>query len=269
MGPAPLGDEWDDWIQFGAGVAIVVGLILSFLPQHYECHKAKSAFGLSSHMLLFGSVTLIFQLLTNLLEDLPKFHSCPSETFVACGIDMQATAQNISCAIFGYPSWYLWYFMYEGRSDNLGKLLACGLVVFVLLAVFLSILAASTSAINVDRLSTAWGVVGTTSNIVMWWPQIYTTVTLKNKGTLSLWTLAISALGDWIVVASLLWADENFWVVLPYFPDSGLQIVLIFLGLDYQRQRRKAAALLADKSAQETLLANPVAVSVGVPPVPD
>lgn len=219
-------------------------------------------------MLFFGSTALIFRLLTTVLQDLSRFDLCFSQGAVACGISMQAIAQSITNVLFGYPSWYFWYFSYEGRADSLGKLMALGLIVLVVLASLLTFFAA-TGEMDLERVGVTWGVIATVSNIVMWWPQIFTTVELRDKGILSLWTLAMSILRDWIIATSLLWAEESFWVVLPYFPDSALQLVLIILARYYDRRRRNEA-LLED---QDTPLENPTsdlcANTVGVPPVPD
>lgn len=94
--------------------------------------------------------------------------------------------------------------------------MACGLISLVVLASLLTFFAGlkicpyvfsclvATGEMDLERVSVTWGVIATGSNIVMWWPQIFTMVELKDKGILSLWTLAMSAIvRDGIVSLSM------------------------------------------------------------------
>jgi len=234
-------------LNLGVALFLVIGTVVSYIPQYIAIVRAGSSEGISFMML---AILLLSSFLTAINSGILKWTHvvcCQHLSLGQCLKNNLATEQLLAGAILTIVLYILFlvYFKTEPTGKHTrekrvrNKLIALGTFVAVItLSVLLSVLGGIlyytlkfTSKVLIGYAQA----LGTTSSIMMvleWAPQIYTTWKMKSPGSLSVLMLLIQIPGSLLVIyfqAILNEADFTTWA--PYFFQCVEQGILVAMCL--------------------------------------
>jgi len=246
----PLEKHWTD---VTIGWLIVFGNIVTVLPQLAILLKTRSNTGLNLWTVLLSCISTG----TTFLNALDNFWG----EFYCCGVTSLSVCNNLLVAFYGLASWFLcWQAIYvcsllawppvETESElivqNRQRYLHTGVFIAYMIVLFGCITVvvvtnthyavSSTFYITMDSI---WGITSAISTAAIWIPQVYTTYTLKDTGSLSMSLVAFTALGTGITVYNLVRYGATFWIWVPQVIAGFFCLVLIGLGGLYAYQQKR------------------------------
>ncbi|GAB0136895.1 hypothetical protein EsDP_00005181 [Epichloe bromicola] len=245
------------YLELVISLLILVGLLISYLPQHYRIISRGTAEGISPYFVLLGttSATSGFANILTVAKSREAIECCKELDTFQCAAGLLGVAQlGMQWVCFALILvLFLIFFRYSdanvppeelaGESPKwqtaVGVGLACvvhGLVVVILTGVF---------TIASPYHLTAWanflGIMAAALAAVQYFPQIWTTYRLKHVGSLSIPMMCIQTPGGLLFAASLYarlgpegWST---WVI--YLLTALLQGCVLFLGVYYEIQARR------------------------------
>ncbi|KAH7398167.1 PQ loop repeat protein-like protein [Pyrenochaeta sp. MPI-SDFR-AT-0127] len=248
-----------DIFNFSVSVFIVLGILVSYLPQHYKIISRRSSRGLSPLFVLLGTVSgtaSIANILT--LPESTRDMACCSEigTF-PCAAAMLGVAQigvQWTCFFFIMLLFLIFFprnsqaAAQEEQDTSMPTWKEAILVLAFSLAFF--IIAFIGSVVFVYALSShvrAWanflGLLATTLAAIQYIPQILMTYRLQETGSLSIPMMCIQTPGSFVFAASLaVRLGPGGWSAWGLFIFTGcLQGCLLAMSLWFVWRDRKAA----------------------------
>jgi uncharacterized protein with PQ loop repeat len=252
-------------IDFTIGFILCVVILISYLPQHVDCIRSRSAEGLSLGTILISSISCTFAFLATLSSDYDTIRSATSLprdggvtliTYVlhianAC----MPCAQNLITIVAGTPIYAIYYFYFSSHRDYQNpsngtstkyriEVIATAMTWLVATLAFSGSIGAlhlfASNTPTVITLAKIWGAASAITNTVQWIPQIKATWTAQHEGILSIWSLISSVFSDILVAAYWVYGPgETFWVYMSNASDASLQIVLIGLICSFRCRRRR------------------------------
>jgi len=245
------------YVELTVSIVILLGLFVSYLPQHYRIISRGTSEGISPYFVLLGTTSATSGF-GNILT------VAPSRAAIGCCKELETfecTAGLLGVAQLG-AQWvcfalilvlFLIFFRYReavvpaeelrgkapGWRTALSVGLVCvlhGLVVIILTGVFF---------IAAPKHLTAWanflGVMATVLAGIQYIPQIYMTYTLKHVGSLSIPMMCIQTPGGLLFAASLFarlgWEGWSTWVI--YLLTAAMQGSVLAMGVYYELAARR------------------------------
>tara|TARA_B100001093_G_C26788387_1_gene997788 strand:- start:611 stop:1417 length:807 start_codon:yes stop_codon:yes gene_type:complete len=233
---------------------LILGTLLSYVPQYYRIYKIKTVKGISESMLIFGIFSSYTNVLGSVQENLKNIVQCRGYDCYNFYIPITQLFSPFLCAIVFY-AFYLYYYIYSLNSDLIEKLynkeyylknnapikrawfnlfLGISIVLYtVLVCVYQDYNFNDNSGKSLNILSTVL-------SLIMWLPQIHTTYVLKNNHSLSLIALSIHALGCLItVIYQSVFIHQPLWVILCYIVGFISETTIVLMCLYYKKQKNK------------------------------
>ncbi|KAK5955671.1 hypothetical protein OHC33_003312 [Knufia fluminis] len=227
-----------DYINFVFSILILLGILLSYLPQHHRIISRKSSFGLSPYFVLLGTTSGTCQF-ANILT-LPG-----SRADMAC------------CRDDGVSGLFL-FLIYFPRAtpgttnpakdaDKQPSFKTAVIVAWICIAhafvtAIISIYFTLAHPAGLQSWANFLGILSTVLAVIQYFPQIWTTYLLKRVASLSIPMMCIQTPGSFVWAASLAsrlgvegWSAWGVYVV-----TGCLQGTLLVMGVIYElRWRRK------------------------------
>jgi uncharacterized protein with PQ loop repeat len=190
---------------------VILGIILTFLPQQLRIIRRKSSLGISPYFMLLGITSVLAQLANILLLQIPTLERCIGgkhehrlNSTSSCAEDMLGIIQVLILTICLAVNWTLFLVYYprpwsnstEGfQTQRCLKLfiyycLACGVYLTYTFIAF------GAHSEGTRKSGQIFGLLCTFLSCQQYIPQIYRTIVTKNIGSLSALTLAIQAPGS-------------------------------------------------------------------------
>ncbi|KAG6029391.1 hypothetical protein E4U41_000352 [Claviceps citrina] len=245
------------YLELVISILILVGLLISYLPQHYRIISRGTAEGISPYFVLLGttSATSGFANILTVAQSRQAIECCKELETFQCAAGLLGIAQlGMQWVCFALIFvLFLIFFRYRdagipfeeaaGEAPKwqtaVGVGLGCvvhGLVLVILTGVFI---------IALPNHLTAWanflGIMAATLAAVQYLPQIWTTYRLKHVGSLSIPMMCIQTPGGFLFAASLyarLGPDGwSTWAI--YLLTALMQGCVLFLGVYYEVQARR------------------------------
>ncbi|KAF2241003.1 PQ loop repeat protein-like protein [Trematosphaeria pertusa] len=274
-----------DIFNFSVSVFIVLGILVSYLPQHYKIIARRSSRGLSPMFVLLGTVSgtaSIANILT-LPESTRDMGCCSKIGTFPCAAALLGIAQigvQWTCFFF-IMLLFLIFFPRNGQDPEEQDsslptwkeailVLALSLTFFVF-AFLGSVVFVYAAPNHIRGWANFLGLLGTTLAAVQYIPQIMTTWRLQEPGSLSVPMMCIQTPGSFVFAASLaVRLGPGGWSAWGLFILTGcLQGCLLVMSLWFLWRDRKAAksgsgqdvngngvSLRTEDSEQTPLLAN-------------
>jgi uncharacterized protein with PQ loop repeat len=234
-------------------IVIVVGMLISYLPQHFRIIKRRTSEGISPYFVLLGTTSGTSAFANILL--LPKSRqdvACCSEleTFhcVAGLLGIAQLGVQWICFAFIFVL-FLVFFRYHSADDVESEegdeahprwqtaLLVASLTLLHGLAVI--VITGVLSTVAKEHLPTWANVLGVMAALlaaVQYIPQIWTTYHLKHVGSLSIPMMCIQTPGGFVFAASLFarlgWAGWSSWGI--FVMTATMQGALLYLAIYYE-----------------------------------
>jgi len=229
------------------GIILVIGGIISLIPQHWRIIRTKSSHGLSSMMLFLGNINQFSCIVGAVIVKYPQLQACYTAGFGACLPSLLSLIQIIAVFLLFLPLHFL-YLMYqneeerrtpEGRTERFkAKML---LVAFFAYAAATSLVAAhliifaGQSAWPTLHFAYIMGLVSAAMNVVQWTPQIMRTYKEKHAGAVSITMLLIQAPGSILMFIFFCFISHDSPVVwISTLTTAVQQIILLSLLFKYE-----------------------------------
>ncbi|QOU18725.1 hypothetical protein BRETT_001793 [Brettanomyces bruxellensis] len=213
---------------------LVVGIYISFVPQHVRVIRRRTSEGLSPSYLLMGSISAFASFVNMYLVTVPARHCCT--------VDLNA--YQCANAMTGYIQmiyrYYLFFVIYV-----IVNFIACICVVH-----------APGQQHGRNAYADVSGVVSLILQVVQYLPQLWTTYRIREPGTLSIPSLVIQVPGTFYWAYSLYdEADSKWSSYLPFFAAASLQGILLLMCIFYRWRMhvRKSRQLTLQSSDQDSV----------------
>ncbi|KAI4672105.1 uncharacterized protein J4E78_000605 [Alternaria triticimaculans] len=248
---------YPDLVNFGVSVFIVLGILVSYLPQHYKIISRRSSRGLSPMFVLLGTVSgtaSIANILT-LPESTRDMGCCKEIGSFPCAAAMLGIVQiGVQWSCFFFIMLLFLIFFPRGSSPAieeeqdtdmptwkeavlvLGVSLAFFVVAFIGSVVFVYALPS-----HVRGWANFLGLLATVLAAIQYIPQILMTWRLQETGSLSIPMMCIQTPGSFVFAASLYARlGPGGWSAWGLFIFTGiLQGFLLAMGLSFVLRDRK------------------------------
>ena len=248
-------------VDFFLGAFLLVGTLVSFLPQHIKLVMKTSHVGLSLYKGSVGTMTATCGLLYfGALQYYELFYCCP-DAFTCVGHVMPflQLAMIVLCDVT-ILFLYVYYFDLKWYHDNgidYHKMWAetraavFGTLLFqvILASVFIGL--ALTSGFGSDSMELFGTILigfSSVGQFVQWGPQIYTTYKLKQVGSLSLPMIFLQAGGAALTAYFFSLDGEGWYIWAPFVVSSVLLTVLFLESMYFLRRGKKTDAETANTS---------------------
>ncbi|EON60924.1 hypothetical protein W97_00134 [Coniosporium apollinis CBS 100218] len=245
--------------NFGVSIFILVGILVSYLPQHYRIIARRSSEGLSPYFVLLGTTSGTCAIANILI--LPTSRTdvgcCREISPFACGAALLGIAQvgvQWSC-FFLIMLLFLVFFPRPSAADSendpkgptyRSALIVVGVSILHFLVVFL---VSITLLARFPEMLQLWAnVLGISASVlasIQYLPQIYTTWKLQAVKSLSIPMMCIQTPGSFVFAASLAvrLGREGWSAWTVYLVTGCLQGVLLVMGISFEvREWRKRKA---------------------------
>ncbi|KAG7287359.1 hypothetical protein NEMBOFW57_006869 [Staphylotrichum longicolle] len=239
-------------------IVIVIGMLISYLPQHARIIKRRTSEGISPYFVLLGttSATSAFANILLLPQSRQDVACCKELETFHCVAGLLGIAQlGVQWISFSFIFvLFLVFFRYNSVDDPETEeadedqprwqtaLLVASLTLLHGLAVI--VITGVLSTVARDSLSTWANVLGIMAALlaaVQYVPQIWTTYHLKHVGSLSIPMMCIQTPGGFVFAASLFarlglagWSSWGIFVL-----TATMQGILLYLAIYYEIQAHK------------------------------
>jgi len=244
------------YVQLFVSSILVIGILFSYLPQHYRIISRGTSEGISPYFVLLGttSATAGFGNILSAQE---------SRTAMGCCKELdgyQCTAALLGVAQFG-TQWvcfslilvlFLIFFRYKeatvpqeelrGQAPGWRTAITVGLVCVVhgLFVIILTGYFFLARPRNLNSWANFLGIMSTALASIQYLPQIYTTYRLKHVGSLSIPMMCIQTPGGLLFAFNLYvrlgWGGWSTWMIFLF--TAAMQGVVLFMGIYYEVTRR-------------------------------
>ncbi|KAI9679381.1 MAG: hypothetical protein M1817_005403 [Caeruleum heppii] len=248
------------YANFALSLFILIGILVSYLPQHYRIIRRRSSLGISPYFVLLGTTsgTCAFANILVLPRSRMNVRCCSQISGFDCFAGLLGIAQvamQWSC----FTVILLLFLIFFPRAEPLAPPKPPGsrptyrtALLVTLLCIFHAL---TTFAISVALLlfrpkalptfANVLGILATVLASIQYFPQLYTTYRLKAVGSLSIPMMLIQTPGSFLWAGSLAARQGtegwSAWVV--YLVTGCLQGTLLIMGIYYEllswRQRRR------------------------------
>jgi len=234
---------------------LIVGTIVSYIPQYFAIFKVKSSEGLSVFMIAISMLSGFLICINSGILKWSNVICCRDLSFGSCLNNNLATEQLLSglvCIIVLYLLFLLFYrteptnttSRHERMKGKQRSLII--FIVIIIVGLSLSILGGilyyqlQFSSKFLQAYAQTVGIASGACMVVQYTPQIYTTIKLQSAGSLSIAMLAMQMPGALLVVVFQGFLNEASWTTwVPYVFQAIQQLILIIICTIYWNKERK------------------------------
>lgn len=253
------------YLNLSLSIFILLGILISYLPQHYRIIHRRTSSGLSPYFVLLGTIsgTCAFANILVLPASRADVACCSSVSTFECFAGLLGIAQvgvQWSC-FFAILLLFLIFFPRDEVLPGASKMPSWRtalIVAFTCLAHLVLVILTSFYLI-IERPSylLAWantlGIMAAVLALIQYFPQIWTTYHLKHVGSLSIPMMLIQTPGSFVWAGSLAarlgregWSTWGVYVV-----TGCLQGCLLVMGIYFEFQARKAGEYMLPQDGRE------------------
>lgn len=252
------------FIQIVVSILILVGLLISYLPQMIRIISRGTSEGISPYFILLGttSATCGFANILLLKESRQDIGCCKELETFHCLAGLLGIAQlgvQLGCFWFIFVL-FLVFFRYNTSNvpdEELGGeaprwqtalLVAVVTLVHALVVIIVSAILTYISPDKLDIWAPILGMTGAALAAIQYFPQIWTTYNLKHVGSLSIPMMCIQTPGGFLFAGSLMarlgWGGWSSWGI--FLLTATMQGILLSLAIYYEIQcARRIEATMA------------------------
>ncbi|EFW20498.1 hypothetical protein D8B26_003132 [Coccidioides posadasii str. Silveira] len=237
-------------VNFSFSVLILLGILLSYVPQHHRIISRRSSFGISPYFVLLGTTsgTSGFANILLLPRSAKDVACCDEISGFSCfagllgilQVGTQAVCFVIILALFVIfftnPDTTAASKTRESPSFRTALLVAAACIIHAVAAVVLGVMIALAYPSSRQLWANIFGIMATILSSIQYFPQIYTTYVLRRVGSLSIPMMCIQTPGSLVWAASLAarlgtegWSTWGVYVV-----TALLQGTLLIMGIYFE-----------------------------------
>jgi len=242
------------WFDVTVGGLIIFGNVVTVAPQLALLFRTKSNTGLNLWTLLLFCLSTAATVFNGLDDYWNDFHCCAIISFGQCS--------NILAAFYGLVTWFLgWQAIYivalfawprEGLSDEekrqqrkeeIKHWVVFTIYSFFLISCIIVVVIGNTwypkNSYFYITMDSLWGISSSVFTAAIWIPQVYTTYTLRDTGSLSILLILMNFLGTGITVYNQICYGAKYWIWIPQLIAGFFCLVLAILGSYFAYEQNK------------------------------
>ena len=254
----------DCWVKHSVGnvvlsVAILIGLVLSYTPQHMRIVRLGTSHGLSPYYLLMGALSGYSNLMNAVLLQSPYMACCKRVSTAQCFLNLLGFLQLLTqwamffvifiLFIVYFPEDEKYVTITDAQEDSQQNgmtaewkvsLVAASIVVGYMMITGMAVLLMTLMAgkLAMERAATLLGSASLLLSLCQFIPQLTRTYKLKQAGALSVSAMSMQAPGSFIFCYALAVSPgTNVTTWMTYFVGGILQTMLLMLCIYYHNRR--------------------------------
>jgi uncharacterized protein with PQ loop repeat len=241
------------------GVLLILGSIISYVPQYYKIIKNENVIGISHWSQGLNNISAFSAFFGAFMLDYETIENCYTDD--NCASDMIPFIQLLFvwlCPLINYIIFIKYYstppHVKSSCCNIRDKYVVYGFFGFYIFIFLICCLMTSIVLIaNWKNWKHHAIFFGKTLNILsslitafVWTPQIYKTYKEKHIGSLSLLSLGIQAPGSFMIfIFQVVLSGSSWYIGFPYLITSLFQLTIFILGFGYERKKNAQYGLLS------------------------
>jgi uncharacterized protein with PQ loop repeat len=231
--------------------SLILGCFISYIPQYKKIYDNKNTLGINELMVISGFFSCYFNVIGSIQENLQLIKKCENN----CYLPIIQISTPMICSLLLYVLYIIYY---NNRNKNEFMILETDIIMnyikikrnvkirslisllFSIIIFIGSILLNRYESFEIVNCSgKIFNILSAVLSFIMWCPQLYTTYKLKNHHSLSLLTLFIHSLGCLIIIFyQLIFAKQEFWIILCFIVSFLSEITLFIMSLYYKKKNK-------------------------------
>ncbi|KFY32221.1 hypothetical protein V493_00391 [Pseudogymnoascus sp. VKM F-4281 (FW-2241)] len=257
------------YLNLSLSILILVGILVSYLPQHYRIIARGTSEGISPYFILLGTTsgTSAFASILVLPASRASVACCKSVSSFECFAGLLGIAQ-VGVQWFCFAIILLLFLIFFPRNAVLPQSTtvkqptwrtALGVAFLCLVHGLLIILVSAWFGFSrpdyLGTLANTWGLMAAGLACIQYFPQIWTTFQLGHVGSLSIPMMVIQTPGSFVWAGSLAarYGTEGWSIWGVYLVTGCLQGCLLVMGIYFELQARKTGTNLESETATSIL----------------
>ncbi|BFU21570.1 PQ loop repeatcontaining protein [Entamoeba histolytica KU27] len=229
-------------LSFTIGLVIMIGTILSVIPQYVKLIRTRDSSGLSPFYLLIQFINQVTTVANACITNATYIHSCVYIGFSQCFPVLVSWTQIMLLAMVYLPQIFFYLLFYPNKKEFiLFKLpLICLPIVIIISIICLGTvpLLEFTDGECGDitgGFAFVYGIIAAVCVIIQWSPQIYMTFRRKAAGALSMLMLSITAPGMTVLTLYMIFITKQpFSTWLSNAASAVQQLILLSMLVYYE-----------------------------------
>lgn len=245
------------YLNLALSIFLLVGILVSYIPQHYRIIHRRTSEGISPYFILLGTTSCTSAFANILVLSRYDVACCKEISYFECFAGLLGITQ-MGTQWFCFSIILLLFLVFFPRNPPESEVpivaqpswrnaiavaficLAHGLAVMIITAVILL-----AKPQDLDKWAAALGVMATILGAVQYLPQIWTTYCQQDVGSLSIPMMIIQTPGSFLWAGSLAarlgsrgWSSWGLFLV-----TGSLQGCLLIMGIFFELRKMKSAAV--------------------------
>lgn len=207
-------------------ILIIIGIILTFLPQQIRIVNNRSSNGLSPYFMLLSITSVLAQLANVLMLQIPLLQNATKEELLSSILGILQVVILSICITINF----ILFIIYQTPFQNKRIFILCIklFLLFLFLSTFIIILALLTD--KLQFVGKCFGILSIILSCIQYIPQLIHTWITKYIGALSLITLTIQAPGSFFFAYTLACIpNSHITTWFPFFLSGIFQFILIII----------------------------------------
>jgi len=240
--------------NFVLSILIALGIVVSYLPQHYRIVHKKSVEGISPYFLLLGLISSTCALWNILLLQRSVVGCCASLTLLQCFAAVLGILQIVlQFAMFAVV--FILYLIYLPRLHTSAVYMTAIYLAFFVASASLTIFFGRSRQLYQVRFAYVLGLVGAGLAILQYFPQLYTTWAFSHVGSLSIPMMCLQTPGSILFAFTLAMRKGTNWSTWGvYAVTAVLQGTLLAMCITFEYRDRQKGKAATDRGEREPLL---------------
>lgn len=232
--------------------SLIIGTLLSYVPQYYKIYQNKSPKGLSESTIVCGIYSCVYNVLGTIQQDYVDLTHCnDNHNCYSSIIPIIQLVAPLLCILILYI-YYLLYahrlYDFEENIENYNYIInnnkileiysrsryhGAAVCLLILIVIMINRFGSVNTIVTSGKVL---NIISAIFSVVMWLPQLYMTYRLKNAHSLSLIALTIHSLGCFAtVIYQGVLMHQNWLVVVNYIIGGISEALIVFMSLYYKR----------------------------------
>lgn len=224
-------------------LAVTLGTVVSYIPQHQRIISLKSSAGLSPWYMLLGGISSFSTVTNSLILHAPVFSCGLKISFKSFFLGIigfiQVTSQWM--CFFLIAILFILFFPEEAKMEADGmawrraKRCAAALAGYMAAALLLAVILLISHTERAMVFAKLLGILAVVMSVTQFVPQIWRTLHFQQVGALSIPTMCIQTPGSFFFCLAISLSPKSDWSTwLPYFVSGCLQGILLILCIRFR-----------------------------------
>ncbi|KYQ88939.1 hypothetical protein DLAC_10522 [Tieghemostelium lacteum] len=258
-----------DTFDVTLGIILILGAIISTVPQHMKILKNKSAAGLSFLWLFLGNINQYATFINGVVLKYPQIQACSKLGFLQCSPSLLSLFQLFVFWLFSFPFYVYFLFFTPSDLKKLAKenliearksqkeflyakilfIIEVSFIIICTVIMFSIIRGTGECSKTTFVFGNVIGIFSVVITFVQWSPQIYKTAKYKSPGSFSIIMLLIQGPGTLVLLYYFIFVSkEQVSTWLSYLAAVIQLFIVLGLLIYYQRKDKAKEAEEDDKT---------------------